>query len=521
MKFLRQSLFTASAITISASLLSRFFGYFREAVNANYFGTTINMDTFIIAFTVPEIIASVAYMSLPPALIPLLKKDEGGRAKNISVSFWSGLCLFLFIFLFLSILVYFLKSQLLWLFAPGKEMGSNVLGDRILSISAGYIFFRGVEVYFRSWLFAKKHFIMPAVSNFIMNIIILISVFALYDKIDIESLAYGWLFASIAIFILNGFVAFKIVHPGFISNISKKWMNIALRSVFAVATVESISLLFPVIDRLFASICLGVGEIAGLRYALIIFSMPMAIIAASYNIASFPWISEMVVQKNMENIIIFLRKSTNFLIYVMGYLAIFIYLYSEQIVFLAFQRGAFSGSSLTLTSSPLKFFAIGLLFQSLFIFFMRFYYARRKMYRLAGILIIILVLKTILSFLLVNSMGNGGLALATSVARIIGLIIIILDLGRELKLSITNIIFRSSVKISACLLPISLFLIIAKFLWLPTGNPDFIYNFINLGIVFGLGSLLYIGLGYLLKIEETIYIIDRVGTKILHIINRK
>jgi putative peptidoglycan lipid II flippase len=513
MKFLKQSLITASAITIMANFLSRFFGYFREAINANFFGTSSGMDTFIIAFTVPEIIASVAFMSVPPAIIPLLKNYNQNRDIEESRNFWSGFYLFFIVFLFLSIAVYFFRFQILEFLMPAVDPGAANLAERILTISSGLIFFRGLEVYFRSWLFAKKHFIIPAFSNIILNIVILLCVIFLYDKINIESLAFGWLLASIVIFAINGAYAFKIVNPKLNFEISRGWINVAVKSIFAVCIIEFMASLFLIIDRYLAANYLGIGELAGLRYAFIIIALPVGVISASYNIASFPWISDMIRREDLENIKSLLKKSMNFLFFIMGFIAIFVFIFPEEIVTLAFQRGKFTGDSLSLTSLPLKYYAIGLLFHSLYIFLIRFYYAKGKMMRLGVILFLVLFIKFAGSIILLKPLENSGLALATSIARIFGFVMIAIDMKKEIGVSLFSMITGSAFKIGSILLLSVLFFVGIKNFFPFHGDGGFIPGFVHLSLLFGGGSLLVLVVGYWINIEEIRYFVNLLKRK--------
>jgi len=514
MKFLRQSLISASAITIMANFLSKFFGYFREAINANYFGTSSVMDTFIIAFTVPEIVSSVVLMAVPPAIIPLLRNYGHNQSIDESSNFWTGFHLFFIIFLCLSAVVYLFRFQILDFLAPMSDPATANLAEKILIISIGVLFFRGLEVYFRSWLFAKKHFIIPALSNLVLNIVILLCVIILFDKLDIESLALGWFLGSFAIFVISGTYALKVVNPRFTLDISRGWINIALKSIFAVCAVEFMASLVLLIDRYLAANYLDAGELAGLRYAFIVITIPVQVIAASYNVASFPWITDLVNRQDLENIKALIKKSVSFLLYAMGYISIFFILFSSEIIMLAFQRGKFTDSSLNLTSSPLKYFAIGLLFHSLYIFFIRFYYAKRRLGRLAVIIALILVVKFAGSVVLMGPLGNSGLALATSIARIFGFIIIAVDLKRELNFTWQQLVSSSYFKIVGLLFFIAIYFLGARTYFPLNAGNNFLSGLIDLGLIFGSGAILYVALGYLINIEETRFIIRIIKNKI-------
>ncbi len=240
---------TASVITIAASILSRLFGYVREAAIANYFGTSQIFDTFILAFTIPELISSVILVALPAALLPALKKVPVRIERNESEAFWSGMISLSLIFAVVSVLILVFRGPIFSWLAPLSTGDQFLKGKRLLAILSAFVFFRGTEAYFRSWLYEKKHFIVPAVSGLVMNVVILVVFFILYDKVDIEALAIGWLAASVILFIYNFIFVLHVIRPGLRPSLNGAWLKILLGSLLAVAVLESISLVFPMIDR--------------------------------------------------------------------------------------------------------------------------------------------------------------------------------------------------------------------------------------------------------------------------------
>lgn len=292
-KLLKQSIVGASIITIAANLVSRVIGFAREATVAGYFGTSILYDTFLIAFIIPEILSGVLYLALPTALIPSLKTKTSESIESDSESFYSGFVVFLVIFTLLSLSIIFLKNHLLHWLASGMPQEQHELAGRIIVVLSFVVLFRGMEAYFRSWLFEKKHFILPAFSGIFLNISILLALLLLYKDYSILSLAYGWLAGSIVLFLINGIFAVYIVGIRFTVSLWKPWVKTILISVIAVAAVQSMPLMYPLIDRYIVANYLGQGEISALRYALILMQIPTGIIIVSFNVATFPWISDL------------------------------------------------------------------------------------------------------------------------------------------------------------------------------------------------------------------------------------
>jgi len=498
--FVKQSLIGASIITTLAHLVGAFIGYFREAATASYFGTSVLLDVFVLAFTLPEVITSIIFSSIPTALIPALNKVNPDNSEDDSRLFWGGLIYFAIPLVLISIIIYLLRGYILSGFDSNLSADYIVLGKRLIAISSFYIFFRGMEYYFRSWLYKKKHFIVPVLSNVAISVVVIITLFIMYNKFNIESLAYGWLFGSIVLFICNGWAALKVVKPHMRITIYDPWFRLIFKSIVFISIIETISMVYPVIDRYLATQYLEPGYISALRYAMVIIVLPNRIFAIAFSTASFPWISDLSQNGDMIKLKSMYQDSVRMLFFIMGLVVIGVAVYADQIVQLALQRGAFDENSLQITAGPLRIYALGIAFNAVYIYQMRLYYARMEYKRLGLIKLIMLVVKIILSIILVLDLKQNGLALATSLAWFVGFLIMSIDLNRRIGFSIKNLIFVDSYKIPLVLLATVLFFISADKIW-AVGNLQ-MEIFLKLVVLGVTGSALYFGLAYMLKIPE-------------------
>ncbi len=498
----KQTLVAASLITVGTNVLGRVFGYAREAAIAGYFGTSAAFDTFLLAFTVPEFISFIAFAALPPALIPLIRKDSPNLAGGRFRLFWEGLIGFASVFGLISILVYSFRENILWWLAPNMTEQQRAVGERLMTILSWFVFFRGVEAFFRSCLYDRKHFVVPATSPIIANLVILILIFSLSDTLDIEVLAYGWLLASMALFLYNGVFAFLLVKPPAFSKVHLASVKPLLTATATIAVIECIVLIYPVIDRYLAAKYLGEGQIAALRYATFLAHIPTGMFAAAFAMASFPWISDLSVPEQVERLKKLYQDSIGLVVFVIGLVASAMVIFSTEIVRVAFQRGLFDMKSLHLTSSPFMFFALGIVFYSVYIFQMRFYYASRALLRVGVILLSMLLTKTILSLVLVRFMEQDGLALATSITWFCGFVIMTVDLGQTLRLPIRNLLLGSVPKILVCVAGVTLFWVIMARIWPATETKPLLGSFIRLALLAFSGAVIYSGLASLLKLPE-------------------
>jgi putative peptidoglycan lipid II flippase len=500
-RLIRQSLVAATLITVGGNLLGRILGFGREAVLAKYFGTSAILDTFILAFTLPELVALILFTALPVALIPAVAGKSRSDADDGRL-FWSGLILFAICFGLLASLIYVGRGYVLGWLAPGLSPEHQELARQLLALLSPYVWLRGMEAYFRSWCFAKKRFVAPALSSVIMNVVVIASILLWYDQLEIRTLAVGWLSGAAILFIYNGAHAFRVIRPGRPRNLDLPWARNLLIALGGVACLESLSMIYAVIDRHLASQYLAAGPISALRYASTLISIPGGVLVAAFNIASFPWIAELVSRGKLDRLRQMYSQSVRLLIFAMSLVAVGILIFSEDIVRVAFARGAFDLESLELTSRPFGFFAIGLVFQAVYAFQMRFYYARRAIYRLGLILGVMLTIKVASSFLLIGPMGHSGLALATSLARIIGFLIMTIDLARTLNISNRELYAAWLPKVVVSLgVAFSCWFGI-NWLWPSPSDLSLWSLFLKLSLLAVTGVAVYGGVGLLLKLPE-------------------
>ncbi len=334
--------------------MGRLLGFVREAYFASYFGTSGIFDAFIIAFTIPELFGMILFSAMPMALIPLIKSGDAVDKNEESRCFWSGLIWFGIGFGFLSALFFIFRQDLIFWLAPNLSPEMANLAHELSAILSVFIFLRGMEIYFRSWCFLKMHFLAPAFSTIIVNLIIICSLVFLFDRYHVHALAYGWVADGVALLLFNGYFAFKVVKPKFNFRIDSVWAAVLTRSLVAVTIIECISMSYALVDRYFAGHYLGAGPISALRYASTLISIPSGVFVAAFNVASFPWIAEHLKENKIGELKNLYSKTVRALLFFLGFAAIGIVIFARDIVIVALGRGKFDDASLALTTTPFR-----------------------------------------------------------------------------------------------------------------------------------------------------------------------
>ena len=323
---------------------------------------------------------------------------------------------------------------------------------------------------------------------------------SLYNKYNIEALAYGWLIGASLFCILSGIITIRILKPRFII---RPGSGIELfKATILVSIIEGIPLLYPAIDRFFAAKYLGEGQIAALRYAIVLILTPASIFVMSFNVASFPWISDYSSSDRSEKLTKLYKDSIRLLIYTMGITSAGIIIYSKEIVKVVFQRGAFDSQSLMLTYEPFMYYAMGLLFYSIFTFQNKFYFAQKRLTRLGIIFLTLLIIKVIFNRCLVLPLEQNGLALATVAAWFAGFAIMSLDLNRQLKIKIDFSALKYLLRMMIPLSVVSCYWLLIRNAWLTISDEKNIIVFIKLVLIAISGLALYILLSFVFKVQE-------------------
>lgn len=509
-RLLTQSLLAGSIVMIGANVVGRLIGYAREALIAGYFGTDITLDTFLLAFTIPELLFFVLFAAVPTVLIPMFKRMTVDDHESESSLFWNGLFGLGAVLALISVGLYVFREQLLYILAPTLSGEERSLALSLAAILAPIVFFRGLESYARGWLFYRKHFVVPATTAMLMNVVILVVLYAMQGSLGIESLAWAWLLGAVAACIFN--IAFAVLAVGPTGLFALKGDIAArlLRLVLVVGAVESIALLYPTVDRMFASRYLGEGQISALRYAVFLIHILTGMFVVAFGSASFPWITDLSVTEQRTRLVSLYSQSVRLIVFVLALVALGVIMFAPDIVQVSFMRGEFDERSLQLTTSPLIFYALGVLFYSVYLFQMRFYYARLKMWRLGVLLLSLLGLKVVLSTLLVEPMHHDGLALATSIAWFVGAVVMTLDLGRQLSVSLRTLLVPAVFKITAALVVTGICWYGLQQVW-PHDTGRSLWSVFGRLVVMGAtGVIVYTGSAFLLKLPEPRTVVERI-----------
>ncbi|MEE8185335.1 MAG: murein biosynthesis integral membrane protein MurJ [Thermodesulfobacteriota bacterium] len=444
----------AASIVGSATLLSRVFGYIRDAVIAAMFGAGFHTDIFFVAFRIPNFFRRlVGEGALAASLVPVFTEEittgTEERGKELASKIFT---IFSIIFLILTVLGIVFSGHLVRILAPGFATTENKL---ILTISMTrwmfpFLFFIGLMAVAMGILNSMRHFMAPALSPVLFNIAIIVSAIYLsaYFVDPIYALAVG--------VVLGGLLQFLLQLPylkkfGFLPRPCIDLNDPAVRRVLYLMGPYALGVAVYQINIFvtqgFASSLVD-GSISYLYYANRLVELPLGVFGMAVATAVLPSMSEHAAKGEWN----LFRDSFSFAIRIVNFITIpsmvGLLVLGLPIISVLFQRGEFDQEATKSTAYALYFYSLGLVaFTGTRITASAFYSLKDTVTPVLAAISSV-VANLVLCFLLIEPLKHGGLALATSMAAFLNFIILFVALRMRMGRIGGMEIVRSAVKVS-------------------------------------------------------------------------
>ena len=441
---------------MAASLGSTGLGFFREVVNARYYGTQWEMDTFLAAAVIPTILFGVFNGALVSALVPTFteyiahgRDDEAWRLANTIINF-------LFIILSLcAVLGYIFAPLYVPLIAhgfPRPQMGIAIRMTRWLMPSIVAVSLAGV---FSAVLNAHHRFRSASLTGIALNVVTIGCVIFLNHSIGIYALVLGTALGLLAqmliqlpALLLTRKYRFTIDlrHPG----LASMWE--LLGPIVVGSAAGQIAIFF---DRFFAS-TLSPGYMAGMNYATKLVNFPQQIFAAAIATVIFPLLASHFARANRTAVgssVMMGLRLVNF-ITIPSVCALIVL--AHPMVQALFERGSFRATATDLCAGLLPFAAVGLVALAANVVLTRCAFACKETSWTVAISVFTVVVNVLLSLMWLPTLGARGLLLANSLSQTMQAILLLALVGRivrnidwkALALSVTKIGIASGVMVA-------------------------------------------------------------------------
>ena len=341
-----------------ATLLSRIFGYVRDALIAYYFGVSQITDAFFIAFRLPNTFRRLlGEGGFNAAFVPIYAMDiKGGREKQFLSSAFTYYTL---VNLLITLLGIVFAEALMTVIAPGiKDKPHFELTVFMARWLFTYLFFAGLSSFFMAVLNTRGIFFVPAFAQGIFNLVFSLVVALSSHSFGFYSLIWGVILGGIAQALFNLPSVWRSgLMLGFSLELDKDVKLLVKRLIPSLIGFGVAQLSF-FIDTFLASF-LPLGSISYLYYANRIFQLPLG--AVSVGIAN----SLLSALSKGEDTKFSIHLAAKFVILISLPATFGLIALSDSIIALLYGRGRFSQQDVLTASWVLGAYAVGLTFFSL------------------------------------------------------------------------------------------------------------------------------------------------------------
>jgi putative peptidoglycan lipid II flippase len=421
----RAQIARAATLVMALFVASRALGLLREMVISHQFGTGGDLDAYLAAFRLPDILFQiVAGGALGSAFIPtfagyLAQDDEGGGWRLAS----AVMNLVLIITTGLAALTALLAPWLVrTVVAPGFDPARQVLTTSLMRLMLVTPVIFGVSGIVMGILNARQHFLLPALAPVLYNLGIIAGALALAPALGVRGLAWGVVGGALAHLAVQvpGLVRHKMQYIPILGLRSAGVREVGRLMLPRMLGLAAVQLNF-LVNTILAS-GLAAGSLAALNYAWLLMLLPQGIFAQSVATAAFPTFSTQVARGQRAEMRSTLAATLRAVLYLAVPATVGLIVLRVPLVQLIFERGAFTATSTHMVAVALALYALGLPAHSALEIVVRAFYAMHDTRTPVTVGVAAMGLNIVLSLVFLStfeSLGwapHGGLALSNSLA---------------------------------------------------------------------------------------------------------
>ncbi len=419
---------TTLAVTLVITF-SKTVGFLREMIMAYYFGRNLETDAYNSAYSLFYLPVLLFSSCVTSTLVPMYIRRDNALGRDSANSFASNtLNLFAAFALITSVLMMLFAPALVSVVYPGFEGEAFDLTVKLSRIMFPALCFFVVAVILSTILNAQEHYLAAQLTGLPLSAA-LITAAIVFTNIEYQ--AWGIIAAGVLQIVILCPVLFKGFKYSFTFDIYSKsfrrLMKLALPAVLAMAVNE----LNHMIDRMLAS-TLNTGDISAMSYAFKLIMFMLGVLVVPLTTISFSRMSKKAVGKNKKALISSARNSVELLMAVILPITAIACVCATQVIRLAYGRGQFDETSVVITGQVFMFYALGVPFFGVRDMLNRVYHSLEDTKVPMRVACISMAINIALNLVLKNVMGVNGLAFATSVAALSGVIMLSVGLNKRL-----------------------------------------------------------------------------------------
>lgn len=415
-----RKIFSAMVVVMAMTVLVKFAATAKELIVAGSFGTGEMVDAFLIAFLLPMFAINVLAGSFVTAMMPTYIRIRDGVGMTAARQLFSSVMLLAVLFLVgTALLLAVLAPVLLPLLGSGFSEQTMELTRSLFYGLLPVLVLTGIGHLYSTVINAGERFALVALAPAITPLCSILALLLLVDKWGIHALVAGTLLGAMVELGVLARVATRRGIP-----LLPRWggMTDELRTVMgqyapmmAGAFLMSSTLL---VDQAMAAM-LESGSVATLNYANKVVALFLGLGAMALGTAVLPHFSRMIANNEWSELRHSFKTYARLIIIVTLPVTILLLFFSEPIIELLFERGAFTAQDTRQVAQVQTYYLLQLPFYMLGILGVRLISALAKNEILMKIAFVNLIVNIIGNYVLMQCLGVAGIALSTALVYLL------------------------------------------------------------------------------------------------------
>lgn len=410
------------------TILSKIFGFVREAVMASFIGAGDLKSIYTTSNTMPVVMANFVAVGIASGFIPIYNRVKNEEGEKEAEAFTSNIVNILMVFGTVAVIIGVVFAR------PFSKILSPDLEGAYLDLATNYTRIMMFAVFgylyssvFRGYLNLKGNFLDPAITGIIMNIFIIAFTILTGITKNPYLIIIGALLGNVLQYALfpraakkRGYKHKKII------DINNKYVRSLMVIAIPVIISSAAGEISIIIDNSMASAFFGKASVSKLFYSKTMLTMISGIITVSVTTAIFPRIAEFGAAGNIKSMKRAISSSAVTTMLLVIPASVGMAVLARPIVSVVFERNAFSQEDTIIVAALIATYAPNTIFQSMIDIIDRGFYAVGDSKTPVVVVLIQQGLNILFNLVLVKFFGLYGLAIATVASAAIGSVLMLI-----------------------------------------------------------------------------------------------
>jgi putative peptidoglycan lipid II flippase len=501
------SIAKAAGLIGAATFSSRILGFIRDMVLARLFGATAVADAFFVAYRVPNLLRELfAEGSMSAAFIPVFTeyhtRRTAGEAWELASAMFTTLLTIVTLIMLLGMVA---APGIVWLLAPGfhDDPSKLALTTLLTRMMFPYLVFISLAALAMGILNSLRAFAAPALSPVFFNIFIIGCAIFLSPRLaePIYGVAIGVVAGGAAQFAMQlpglrtrGMLMsfrFQPGHPGV-----KRVGQLILPSLLGLSVTQVNITISTILASFFA------GGPTYLFYGMRLIQFPLGIFGVALATAILPTLSAQASRGALDELRDTLGFGLRTILFIMLPAMLGLILLRKPIVHLFFEHGTFTAADTEGTALAVLCYAVGLWAFAGVRIIVAAFYSMQDTRTPAFTAVTAVLANLVLSLLFMNTLRHAGLALATALAGMLNVTILVAILNRRLGGVDWRSIGRSAGRVLMASIPVVIACVWVAGLEMWSHQGEWAAKAIMLFVGIGLSIVGYVGMHAFLRSDE-------------------